>query len=437
MSGSADNAIEVRGLAKTYPADRGLGDWLGALLGRPTGASVGRPALGPLDFDLPRGSSLALVGRNGSGKTTLLRLIAGILDPSRGSVRVHGQMAALLDLGAGVDPEFSGAENARLLGVLSGATRRQMGARIEEVREFSGLGEAFDDPVRSYSSGMVLRLAFSAAVTAAPQLILIDEVLAVGDAFFQQRCLRKIRQLQRDGCTIVLVTHDPAAAIAFCDRAIWLERGRVAAEGEPAKVMREYLGARFDDSASLESAVHVGSAAERAIENSRLVPADGIPHIDHRYGDSKARIEGVALRDELGVAVGEARPGQNLRVVVTIRCLEPIAHPLVGFSLRDRLGEIISATNSLHEGTLLPALEPGDRLSVEFSLVWPPFASGAFSISPAIANGSLDDHRMSDWIDNAIVFETIHPAAQYGRFRLPDVRVEMAVERANRDSTLA
>jgi ABC-type polysaccharide/polyol phosphate transport system ATPase subunit len=421
-------AIEVAGLVKIYPGAGRLRDALRLLLRPARAATAGKLALDGVSFGVEAGSSLGVVGRNGSGKTTLLRVLAGSLRPSQGSVRVDGRVAALLDLGAGIDPEFTGRENALLLGMLAGATRREIDERVGPVREFSGLGAAFDEPVRGYSAGMVLRLAFATAVHADPDVLLVDEVLAVGDAFFQQRCLRRIRELQARGCTSVLVTHDPAAVISFCDQALWLEHGRVACAGDPAKVVREYMGARYRDEAALDESPLEARSAGLA-EEVELEPAHGIANVDHRYGDERATIEGIALRDERGGPLAAPAAGELLRVVITIRGRARIDAPIVGFTLRGHLGEIISATNTAYERRELPPLAAGDLLSVEFALHWPPFASGTFSLSPAVADGTLDRHHMNDWIDNALVTEAPNPEVRYGWMKLPDVAVRYALDR--------
>jgi ABC-type polysaccharide/polyol phosphate transport system ATPase subunit len=428
--GARRTAIEVAGLVKIYPASGRLRDALRLLLRPSRPPTSGKLALDALSFGVEAGSSLGVVGRNGSGKTTLLRVLAGALRPTSGSVRVEGRVAALLDLGAGIDPEFTGRENALLLGVLAGSTRREMESRVDRVREFSGLGGAFDEPVRGYSAGMVLRLAFATAVHADPDVLLVDEVLAVGDAFFQQRCLRRIRDLQARGCTSVLVTHDPAAVISFCDQALWLEHGRVACAGDPAKVVREYMGARYRDEAALDDSPLAPVEVARAVE-ADVAPAHGIANVDHRYGDERATIEGIALRGAAGQPLASPVAGELLRVVVTIRSRARIDAPIVGFTLRGHLGEIITATNTAYERRELPALAPGDRISVEFALRWPPFASGTFSLSPAVADGTLDRHHMNDWIDNALVTEAPNPEVRYGWLKLPDVSVRYSLERGD------
>jgi len=379
-------------------------------------------ALDGIDLDVRRGDSLAIVGRNGSGKTTLLRVLSGALAPTTGSVNVQGRVSTLIDLGAGVDPEFSGRENAILLAVLGGVSRSRAIGLLPEIRDFSGLGDAFEHPVRTYSAGMSLRLAFSAAVMTEPDVLLVDEVLAVGDAFFQQRCVRRIRELQGAGCTTILVTHDPSAAISFCDEAVWLDHGRVVAQGKPSEVMRDYLGAQYADGALLE-ALPARPGAEAREGTDLVTPAQTLPNIDKRYGDRRAEVVGVAVRDDAGQDVAMPRPGQSLRVVVTVGCRQALGRPIVGFTLRDRLGEILTATNSSHEGRGLPELAPGDVLSVEFGFEWPPFKSGIFSISPAVADGTPDAHEMNDWVDNALVLTAENPDAPYGRLSLARVSV--------------
>jgi len=428
-----ERVIEVAGLSKQYPGGRRGVDLIRMLVrGQPPREAV-CGALQDVNLTLDRGESLAVVGRNGSGKTTLLRVLAGALAPSTGCVEVRGRVASLIDLGAGIDPEFSGAENALMLGTLAGTPRRRMAESMDSVRSFSGLGDAFEEKVRTYSSGMSLRLAFAAAVHCEPDLLLIDEVLAVGDAFFQQRCLRRIRALQAAGCATVLVTHDPSAATSFCDRAIWLEAGRIASAGDSARVMREYLGTQYSDAADLFASPEDDAPLREPEMKDEVKHVEGLPNIDHRYGDGRAEIIGMVVLDQHEEPVACPRPGQRLRVTITADCREDMEAPIVGFSLRDRLGEIVAATNTSQEMRALARLEAGDRISVEFELRWPRFTSGMFSFSPAIANGSLTSHAMSDWVDNVIVLESENPDAPYGRLQLEVLGIRCGVA-AGRDS---
>jgi len=423
-------AIEVRDLWKRYSSPPSFGRVLRALRqGRREPPA--RAALAGLCFAVRSGSTLGLVGRNGSGKTTLLRILAGGMQPTRGDAVVRGRRASLIELGAGIDPEAAGSRNALLLGLLAGASRSETESQLEAIREFSGLGRAFEAPARTYSSGMLVRLAFSAAVHTTPDVLLVDEALSVGDAFFQQRCLLRIRQLQEKGCTIVLATHDPSAILSFCDRVLWLEHGRLRVDGAPAGVMRDYMAAHASDPGNLETELDPPLPEAATPAADQVVPADRIPNVDHRHGDGRARIEGIAIRSAAGSPLASPVPGELTCVVITARARETLERPIIGFTLRDRLGAILSATNTTHEGRPLPRLAAGERMSVEFALRWPPFASGSFSFSPAIADGVLDRHAMNDWIDNAIVIESVNQHARYGWLRLENVAVRCALERGS------
>lgn len=421
MSRDAPTAIEARDLCKTYGSFATSWPWRSTV--------PAHPVLCDLNLFLRCGDSLGVIGRNGSGKTTLLRLLAGALSPTKGEVRVEGRVATLLDLGAGMDPDFSGRENALLLGVLAGASRRSMQRALPEVHRFSGLGEAFDSPVRTYSSGMTLRLAFAAAIHTDPDVLLIDEVLAVGDAFFQHRCLHRIRQLQSRGCTVVLVTHDLPAVLEFCRECLWLEAGRVAAHGDVRDVVRRYESARFSDPVCLdEPLTEILPCAERS-DDSEVVEARNLRNIDERVGDGRARIEGVELRDSNGQVLSTPYPGREFKIVVTVRALQAVKSPIVGFILRDRLGGVLGGENTTHAGYVLPPLERGNRITVEFGLQWPSVATGSFAVCPAIADGSLDEHRVCDWIENAWILEVANPTVRYGWLDLGPVGIRTTTHR--------
>jgi lipopolysaccharide transport system ATP-binding protein len=193
-----------------------------------------------IDFEVPRGTTLGVVGQNGSGKSTLLKLIAGIYRPTRGKVEVHGRLSALIELGAGFHPEFSGRENVYINGIILGRTRRELDGLMDRIVDFAELREFIDEPVRTYSSGMYMRLAFSVATHVDPEILVIDEILAVGDEHFQRKSRQRIEEFQQAGKTMVLVTHDAGTVERFCNRAIWLDGGRIAATGAPAEVIARY-----------------------------------------------------------------------------------------------------------------------------------------------------------------------------------------------------
>ena len=432
MNGEEEEwAIRARGLTKIYPGSN-ASDSLRTIANRLLRRSPSGPrALDAIDLDIRPGEALGIIGRNGSGKSTLLKMLAGALQPSMGSVALRGRVGTLLDLGSGIHPEYTGAENALVLGMLSGLSRAEVRQRMQAIREFSGLGETFDHPVKTYSAGMSLRLGFSAAIHAEPEILLIDEALAVGDAFFQQRCLARMRTLREHGTTIVLVSHDPSAIISLCDRAIWLEQGRVSADGTPADVIKRYLAARYRDNCELDaplaSADSDGALApgDTEAEQSSIeipVAAPLVGPVD-RFGDGRAHVVGFEVRDATEQPTTGASAGAALSVVISIRASARLESPLVGFTLRNRLGDVVTATNTELEGRQLPPLDVDDEMTLAFEFPWPSLASGPFAISPAIAEGRILSHQMCDWVENAWVLDSVNAHGLFGWLSLDAVRV--------------
>ncbi len=417
-------AIRVRDVAKTYPGASAGATLSHVLRGLVGAAPRGTHALDGIDFTLAPGEALGIVGRNGSGKSTLLQILAGALAPTRGEVRIEGRVGTLLDLTSGINPDYTGAENALVLGMLSGLSRRTARDRLEEVRAFSGLAEAFDRPVKGYSSGMAMRLGFSAAILADPEVLLIDEALAVGDAFYQQRCLRKMRKLRDLGTTIVLVSHDPSAVISLCDRALWLEQGRIQESGEPKDVLRQYLAARYTDDCDLHAGMApVATLTEFEAETDSIRTAEPIERFDERFGNGGARITGFELRDAEGHSAATIRPGEPAELVVSVSATATVETPLIGFTMRNRLGDVVTATNTELEGMALPSMLEGDTLDVAFRLPWPALAGGSVSLSPAIADGCIAAHSMCDWVENALVVEVENEKGLFGWLTLDAVAV--------------
>ena len=423
-------AVRVRSVTKRYRAPRRGLAALRGWVGLERAGDAARPALEDVDFEIMRGEAVGIVGRNGSGKSTLLKMLADTLSPTKGTIEVFGRVSTLLDLGSGIDPEYTGVENARVLGLLAGFSRAETEIQLDEVRQFSGLGDAFDRPAKGYSSGMLMRLGFSTSILGSPDVLLIDEALAVGDAFFQQRCLRRMRELKDSGTTIVLVSHDPSAVISLCDRCLWLESGRIVSDGSPADVIKEFLAARYADACELDQVPLARSdLSEAAVGEIR--PAQGFAvgssegNAQDRFGDGRARVVGADVRDSTGASVGVAQPGELIDFVITVRAQAELTSPLVGVTLRNRLGDVVSATNTEVEGVVLPALSPGDEIDVSFRLAWPALTSGAIVISPAVADGNVAAHNMCDWVENALVLECQNPNGLFGWISLEGVSVEM------------
>jgi ABC-type polysaccharide/polyol phosphate transport system ATPase subunit len=414
------NAIEFEGVSKSYAIYESPGDRLKELLTfnqYPFHRDFW--ALRDLGFQIPKGETFCIIGENGSGKSTLLQLVAGILQPTEGSISVHGRVSALLELGSGFNPEFTGRDNVYLNGAILGFSSREMDDKYKAIAEFAEIGEFINRPVKTYSSGMVVRLAFAVAIHVDPEILLVDEALSVGDIYFRQRCMRKVHELRSQGITILFVSHAVGDVKAIGDRALWLERGHVKELGDTDRVVAKYLAAMVEkDSAYLT--LRKRPAPSGAARSIAPEIADHIPNIDHRYGDGHAEILGIAVLDPNGRPLHLLEPLSQVVVRISARAKEELSLPIVGFMLRNHLGIDFSGTNTTREGFDLPPMAPGDVCTVDFHLDLPQLYPSFFSFSPAIADGTLHSYRMCDWIDNALTMQMGHGEGQiYGYLHLP------------------
>ena len=416
------SAVEFQAVSKSYAIYESPGDRLKELL------SFNRLrrhrdflALRDLSFEVKRGETFCIVGENGSGKSTMLQMVAGILHPTTGSVAVNGRVSALLELGAGFNPEFSGRDNVYLNGSILGLTKKQIDQRYSDIEAFAEIGEFINQPVKTYSSGMVVRLAFAVAINVDPEILLVDEALAVGDVYFRQRCMRKVHELRARGVTIMFVSHATADVKAIGDRVLWLDKGRLVDVGEPEPVISRYLAAMVEkDSGYLRrAATHEPKRLAGERMNAPEI-VDNIPNIDHRYGDARAQVIGIALYNEQGEPLHQLAPSSRVIVRISVRASDYVALPNVGFMLRNQLGVDFSGTNTTREGFQLAPMYAGDVCTVDFHLDLPELYPSSFSFSPAVADGALTGYQMCDWIDNALVVQMERSEAEvYGYIHLP------------------
>jgi homopolymeric O-antigen transport system ATP-binding protein len=393
-------------------------------------------ALRDISLDIGAGETFCVIGENGSGKSTLLQLVAGILHPSTGAMRVGGRVAALLELGAGFNPEFTGRDNVYLNGAIIGFSRREMDRKFREIEEFAEIGEFMDQPVKTYSSGMAVRLAFSVAIHIDPEVLLVDEALAVGDIYFRQRCMRKVHELRQRGVTILYVSHAVADVKALGDRALWLDGGMIRELGATEPVVNKYLAAMAEKDSAYLHVRHQKMLArpEGSVEAPEIV--EHIPNIDHRFGDGRAEVLGIAVLDAEGHPLYSLEPLAAIIVRISVRAHDEILLPIVGFMLRNHLGLDFAGTNTAREGIDLAPMAPGDVSTVDFHLQIPELYPSAFSFSPAIADGTLHSYRTCDWIDNAIALEMAPGEGEiYGHMRL-QCRVEVNRRLADRATQL-
>ena len=365
---SVEIAISVRNLKKNYklfsrPLDR-LKESL-----HPFRRSFHAEfwALKGISFDVPKGQIVGILGRNGSGKSTLLQIIASVLHATSGSVTVNGRVSALLELGAGFNPEFTGRQNVFLSGALTGMSRRQMLERMPAIMEFADIGEFFDQPMKIYSSGMFVRVAFAAAVHVDPEILIVDEALAVGDARFQHKCFQRLADLHAHSKTVIFVSHNTSLITSYCDRALLLDEGELITSGEPAQVVDKYYHLLFDSAVIERVAVQTeridGSQAisgelqeglKEMLDQSR---ADDVCHLrrsynknEVRFGDGRARLIDYAIEAEGVWDVANIRFGSTVALYMKVSFCQDIHSPVVGFSVKTLEGIEIHATNTFLMG---------------------------------------------------------------------------------------
>jgi len=402
----SDAAIRVEGIAKRYrifarPFDRLLHQVFGLRESR----CEPFDALHELSFTVRKGETLGLIGRNGAGKSTLLQIICGTLTPSAGRVSVQGRVAALLELGAGFNPEFTGRENVYMNGAIYGLDRAELDRALPSILDFAEIGDFIDRPVKTYSSGMFVRLAFAVIAHVRADILIIDEALAVGDVYFTQKCMRFLKRFKENG-TLVFVSHDVNSVINLCERAIWLERGRIARQGPAKEVCEGYLGSFYTADESAESGAGKQAAPQRSGEE---------------FGTGQARIEEVRLLDETGRPLTLLLAPQRVRLRIRCRAHADIADPIVGFFVKDRLGQYLCGDNSLQRLPRFTRIAAGESVEVSFGFHLPQLASGDYSIGVAIAAGTQERHVQHHWIHDALHFRSQADPALTGWFVIEEL----------------
>ena len=369
-------------------------------------------ALQGISFQVRRGETFCVIGENGSGKSTLLQLAAGILEPTKGRVETRGRVASLLELGAGFHPEFTGRENVYLNAAVLGLSRRQIDARYGSIAEFAGIGEFLQQPVKTYSSGMVMRLGFAVAVHSDPEILLVDEALAVGDVHFRKRCLERVEELRKTGVTILFVSHSLGDVKALGTQALWLENGEARQLGTVNEVVNRYLAAM-----ARKDGRYAGQHREDGSEQLFVLSAEpealpmvtSLPNIDHRHGNGRASILGLAAVNRSGEPGTVLEPGTEAVVRASIEAHDDLPQPSVRLLMRNHLGLDFASFDTAKLKDPLPALRRGTKLSIEFRIALPVLYPGHFSFSAGVFDAGGDPEEACDWIDNAITFQLAPP----------------------------
>ncbi|HWS73830.1 MAG TPA: ABC transporter ATP-binding protein, partial [Quisquiliibacterium sp.] len=379
--------LAVEGLGKAYRKYRSEGRRVLAMLGLPVAPVEEHWVLRDVSFAVQPGEAVGIVGQNGAGKSTLLKMVTGTLRPTEGRVAVAGRIAAILELGMGFNAEFTGRQNVLHSGGLMGLTRAQLEDAMPDIESFAEIGEYFDQPVRTYSSGMMVRVAFAVATAFRPEVLIIDEALSVGDTYFQHKSFERIRQFRREGTTLLIVSHDGAAIQTLCSRAIILDRGRLVLEGDTQQVMDHYNALIAEREAS-------------TVQTSRL--EDG--RVRTRSGTGEAAFGEIELLDEAGAPVAAVAVGQRIRLRATARVLDEIDALVFGFLIRDRLGRPVHGTNTWHKQLVAEGLTAGERL--EFVAGFPVnLGPGSYSVSVALTGSLTHLERNFEWRDLALMFD--------------------------------
>lgn len=381
-------------------------------------------ALKGISFEIEKGTTTGIVGPNGSGKSTLLQIIAGTLDPTHGNVSVSGRVAALLELGAGFNPEFSGLENISMNAALMGFSRRETAARLPEIEKFAEIGEFINQPVKTYSSGMYVRLAFAIAVNVAPDILIVDEALSVGDTIFQHRCVRRIKEMQDSGVTVLFVSHEPTLVRALCSRAILLYQGETLADGRPVDVLNRYQRLIMAREAAYKGGDEAPpEPASDDANQSEPEQISGAPlSYQYRHGNGDAEVIYAELldADEQPLELVETGDLVYLRMRFVFR--RDVEHPVCGFMIRSRHGMNVYGTNTEQRGLNLGAGHQGDVVEATFAFnCW--LGQEHYFVSVAVHS---PDGAAYDWLDGVIFFRVACAVEMEG---LANLNARVAVRR--------
>jgi len=360
-------------------------------------------ALKEISFEIEAGTATGIIGPNGSGKSTLLQIMTGTLEPTHGTVWHEGRIAGLLELGAGFNSEFTGIENIFMNAALMGFSRSETEALLPEIERFAEIGPFIHQPVKTYSSGMYVRLAFSVAISASPQILIIDEALAVGDAVFQHRCMRRIKELKESGVTIFFVSHDPAAIRYLCSRAILLNAGRMVADGKPVDVLNRYqkLIMEREEAFEAEQSDDPASAGESSSDGKpKYLPLS----YTYRHGDGSAEVVSIELLDATHSRVEIVETGVPVSVRIRVLFHKDIKNPVFGFLIRNRHGVQVYGTNTEQQQLSLGEVAKGELVEVAFSFeCW--LGTDTYSISCAAHSSAIFEEGIGyDWLDGALFF---------------------------------
>ncbi len=417
---NAENAITVEHVSKVYKLyDKPMDRLKEALKLTRKQKYREAHALSDISFNVRQGECVGIIGTNGSGKSTILKIITGVLNPTGGSVTVNGRISALLELGAGFNMEYSGIENIYLNGTMNGFSNEEIDARMQDILDFADIGDYVHQPVKTYSSGMFVRLAFSVAINIDPEILIVDEALSVGDVFFQAKCYHKFDEFKKMGKTIMIVSHDLSSIAKYCDRVILLNQGVKLGEGSPKAMIDDYkrvLVGQYEfpqskaeqnllNDAEVQEAVQTHAAAQK---RARQQPEDGSTQESKtlEYGTKQAEIEEIYLTDDRGIRTNSILKGLMFQINMRVRFYQDLPAPIFAFSFKTAKGTEITGTNTMFEKAFLEPVKAGDVKEVCFTQKMS-LQGGEYLLSFGVTGYEGDDfkvyHRLYDALDVTVV----------------------------------
>lgn len=450
---SNETAIRVTNLSKRYeiyaaPRDR-LKQFTLPRLQRLTGKATKQYfnefwALNDVSFEIKKGETVGIIGRNGSGKSTLLQMICGTLNPTGGSIQTNGRIAALLELGSGFNPEFTGRENVYMNAAVLGLSKGEIDARFDRIAAFADIGQFIEQPVKTYSSGMYVRLAFAVIAHVDADILIVDEALSVGDAVFTQKCMRFIRNFQENG-TLIFVSHDIASVQNLCKSGIWLKNGKIEQTGTAKSVSEAYLQYTmqeiYGDEAKLTAMAPVALSDASEVDSPHPDPTE-LPVIDYGavatvrdnidaakgWKTGRADIISVSLTNLSPGKEGIFEGGERVRMTVRAKAHESLQNPILGFLVRDRLGQDLFGENTLPFTESAPCtIEAGTTFEGTFEFKLPMLPNGQYAVMTSVADGDLYENVQHHWMHDALIVNVSSSKIRYGLVGIPFERVELEV----------
>ena len=402
-------AIEIRGLVKVYKLYDRARDRVKDAFGLSRGKAQKRHyALNGVNLCIRKGETVGIIGTNGSGKSTILKIITGVLSPTSGQVRVDGRISALLELGAGFNQEYNGIENVYLNGTMMGFTDKEIDEKLPDILEFADIGDYVNQPVKTYSSGMFVRLAFAVAINIEPEILIVDEALSVGDVFFQAKCYHKFEEFKKMGKTIVFVSHDLSVISKYCDRVFLLNKGTLLGEGSPKEMIDAYkrvLVGQYEFPEGNPGGIS-GGEGQAALEGDAPKPGEAVNPDVQEYGTRQAEILEYYLTDERGVRALAILKGSQFTLHMRVRFQAHVPAPIFAFSFKDALGTEITGTNTMIEKSFLESGEPGQVKDIAFTQKMS-LQGGEYLLSLGVTGYEGDKfqvyHRLYDVLDVTVV----------------------------------